>query len=147
MPAPVADSRQRGRDGVAGRIVAAIPLRDCPLHDRADTLANTAGGHGLFSPYRQQDRHHVGCGDGVHRLTREARKSVLAQRRGPLTGGLAAIAPCRLVDFDYGPGGFLENRDVRSPLQRQRIASRTGQLAVRESRLPGFGQRDQRIAA
>ena len=65
MPAPVADSRQRRRDGVAGRIVAAIPLRDCPLHDRADTLANAAGGHGFFSPYRQQDRHHVGRGDYI----------------------------------------------------------------------------------
>ena len=125
MPAPVADSRQRRRDGLTGGIVAAIPLRDCPLHDRADTLANAAGSLGLF-----------GLGHIGSRTAITSAVVIVSTGLAPRRGKAWMAAKYRRNDDVHCPADFPPSRHVglwisitvRAAIldlaQRQRIADR-----------------------
>ena len=102
MPAHAAVLRQRGRNRVAGGVVAPVALRDGPLHDRADTLAHPAHGFVLGVPVRDEDGHHVRGGDLVDPSPAESRHGVVPEARPPLFLALARVLPAFAVDCDHG---------------------------------------------
>ena len=135
---------QRRGNGVARRVVVAVPLRDRPLHHRADALAHPAGGHALGGPDGQQHRHDVGGGDGVDALSRQARQDVVAHARAPLALGAPAL-PVPGVDRDYGLIGLREGGHLLH--EPPGVAALGDGARVGERLLAGHGKGDHRVGA
>ena len=124
MLAHAAVLRQRGRNRVAGGIVAPVALRDGPLHHRADALAHPPHGFVFGVPVRDQDGHHVHGGDLVDPSPAESRHGVVPEARPPLLLALARVLPAFAMDADHGVDRLGEGRHVRPPFERDRIAAR-----------------------
>ena len=134
--------RQRGRDRVAGGVVAPVALGYGPLHHRADALAHPAHGLVLRVPVRDEDRHHVRGGDLVDPLAAEPLHGVVPERGPPLLLALAGVLPAFAMDRDHGLDGLGECGHVLAPLEGEGIAAGPCDLPVLEGRLTGFGQGD-----
>ena len=81
-------------DRVACRVVLAVALRDGPLHDGTDALADAPGGFPLRRPDRKQCGHDVGGGDPVDALAAEVGEGVVAlARKRHWAADYAAVLP------------------------------------------------------
>ena len=145
VPAAHAVLRERGGNGVARRVVLAVALRDRPLHDGANPLADSAGGFPFRGPDRKQDLHDVGGGHAVHAFTADPRHGVVAQAGAPLGGGLAAVFPVFGVDLDDGLHGLLEGRGAAGLVAQ--VAALGDDPRVGERLLPRAGEGDDGVGA
>ena len=66
---------QKGIDGVARRVVGAMPLRDAPIEHEPDALAHAARGRRLAGPQqRGDDADDIVAGDGIDRSIGDRRR-------------------------------------------------------------------------
>ena len=135
------------RDGLAGRIVLAVSLRDGPVHDRADSPSHLARGFVLARPDRHEDSHHVGGRDLVDARAADLRVGVRPERRPPERSRLAAVLPCFAMERDDLVDRRLERRRSGLASFRQQVSTVSDGAAVREGPVAGHRQRDDRPAA
>ena len=137
---------QQVQEPVAG--VVGPPLHgDGPFQHRPDPHVDESRRGTLGVPDRRKDLQHVGARDLRHRDIPDAREGVDLQGAEPVPRVRGAPPPGPLL-LDHPLGGLGEGGDAHQPpLLRERIAARSGELAVGERLFAGLGQRDQFNAA
>ena len=143
MPGPDAGPGKRCADGVSGRVVLPIALRDRPAHHGQDALPHPAGSLPLSA---QMGRRTAIASAVAVRLTGHFSASphcVVAEARPPSLLLPAAVRPTRHLDGDHRVDGHPEGRNHSLPAGQGQIAPAPGHR-VHDAFPVGLSQADMR---
>ena len=108
---------QRPVDTLSGGVVVAVTLGHCPTHHGADSLPDAAGGLLACSPYRREQREHVGPRYAVSGQPPQLGHGVAFERSQPICGALL-IPPARTVHLVARAGSLAEGWRFGVGIQR-----------------------------